>query len=380
MKKNRLILLLFIMISFFSCSNADKNQIILNSDISTDFPISSKLDFKRFNKYNLQAASIKDCIIEDSTLWITTMLDPNNFGYCFNLNTGKELSVIANRGKAANEFLVMYKAVISGDSIQLYSGINEIKTFAKKDIIENKPMYERNYSYIAPPDTLFTSNQIKLADGSVLATVATDKISYSDFTVGGGHNPDAEFNEESVAVFNNDKVNLYETIKYDSFNSEGDASEKEKNMALKYSYSASHIGLNDNDMAIFALRSKLILYTFNLNNKKVVKEKRYGKITVGKSWIKDDMDLITHSIKCSDKYIVCIVSGYLNEKDKESKILKDAILVFDWALNPIKRFDLEEKEGIKRNNYFISEDCNAVYFYEEQEDGITLFKSDLGLQ
>lgn len=88
------------------------------------------------------------------------------------------------------------------------------------------------------------------------------------------------------------------------------------------------------------------------------------------------MRLGNFNMKCNDKYILCCVSGYLSKEDKEAKIVKKAILVFDWDLNPIKKFDLPSSDK-NRNTYFISEDCKTVYSWKMEEKGLVLSKSDL---
>lgn len=382
MKKNLHLLSFFIILAFFSCNDVAKNPIVINADFNTDFPTASNLDFKYVNKYDFQTRHINECIVDNSVLWLITNRNTDNLGYCFDLNTGEKLSVIANKGRAGNEFLIIYKSVIVGDSIQLYSGFNEIKTFSKKDIIENKPMYERSYSLIAPiapNDSLFTNYHMKLADGSVLATLSNQPMTRSEYGGSMSTNYDIEVKEESIAIFNNEEVNLYKTIQYDSFTLKNNIPDNQKKTIIKDDYSNSHIGVKGDEIAIFALSRRLILYTFDLGSKKVIKEKRYGNVAIHEHGMKDDLSLSTSSIKYNDKYIYCLIGAYFTEEDKKSRSTKRAVIVFDWDLNPIKRFDIQYKEGLFGHNYFISEDCSALYYYKNQEDGIALYKSDLAL-
>ena len=73
-------------------------------------------------------------MIDDSILW-SVEENEENFGFCYDLNTGKKLSTIASRGRAANELTELEDFQIIGDSVQLYAYPNMIKTFGKRDII-----------------------------------------------------------------------------------------------------------------------------------------------------------------------------------------------------------------------------------------------------
>lgn len=74
---------------FFSCNSTVKNQIIPISNIDTDFPVTEKLEFKPFNKFDIFERGF--CMIDDSILW-SVEENEENFGFCYDLNTGKKLS------------------------------------------------------------------------------------------------------------------------------------------------------------------------------------------------------------------------------------------------------------------------------------------------
>ena len=90
----------------------------------------------------------------------------------------------------------------------------------------------------------------------------------------------------------------------------------------------------------------------------------------------NDKHIEIESIKLNDKYILCDVRGYSSEEDKDSKQYKEAIFVFDWDLNPIKKFDLPNR---KNGYYRLSNDGSSVYFCEFTEDGLVLSKADLNI-
>lgn len=88
-------------------------------------------------------------------------------------------------------------------------------------------------------------------------------------------------------------------------------------------------------------------------------------------------DIEVDLMESNDKYILCLVSGYFSKEDKELEQQKKAILVFDWGLNPIKRFDLSNIKNSRR--IIISADCKSIYISEFTEEGLILTKADLNI-
>lgn len=377
MKTKTQFLLLLIGISFFSCNSTVKNTATPISNLDTDFPITEGLEFSPFNKYDVFGEGI--FVVDDSILWYFKEGE-SDLGSCYNLNTGEKLSTIASKGRAANEIIQFDGFDVIGDSVLLYTDRNRtIKAFAKKDIIDNVPMGERQFSVTTAPDSIWVSQMVKLPNGSVLATIQPALFEYQKAE---GIN---EINQKSVAIFNNKEANSYETIKYESFDVEkAKGAELPANDLIKNAYSCSSIAIKDNDMAVFSVRDQFILYTFDLKRGNVVNEKRYTKIQritgVDETFVSfettNDRQIGIYSVKTNDKYVLCSVQGYFSEEDKKSKLYKEAIYVFDWELNPIKKFDLPDR---KNGYYTISNDCSAVYFCEYTENGLVLHKANLNI-
>lgn len=369
-------LLLLISVSFFSCNSTIKKPAISVSNIDTDFPITEELELKPFNKYDIFYEGV--CAIDDSILWYIKIDGTDDFGACYNLRTGEKLSTIASKGRAAHELTALEGFDMVGDSIQFYTyGNRIIKSFAKKDIINNVPMGERGFSLITTPDSILISRMIKLSNGSVLATIRPSIFEYEQTKMN-------EFNQKTIAIFNDKEANSYLTINYENFDIEK-AGDKElsSNDLVKMAYSDGLVGIRNNDVAVFSVSNQFILYTFDINDGNVVNERIYTKmqrIKRDKSFTpfstKNDKHMKIHSMKVSDEHILCMVSGYLSEEDKKLGLLKEAIFVFDWGLNPIKKFDLLNREN---GYYCISNDCNSVYCCEKNEDGLTLYKADLNI-
>lgn len=372
MKKYQFLSLL-IAISFVGCNNVGKKSSPALSSIDVDFPTAEQLEFTPFNTYDIFRDGT--CVIDGSILWYVEDRK-DDFGVCYDLNTGEKLSVIVSKGMADNELIDLAGFAVTGDSVLLYTNRNAIKTFAKKDIVGNIPMGDRKVSVTTAPRDIFVNQMMKLPNGSVLATIRPAFEFEKENT--------NAVNKSSVVVFNNNDVTPHEVIKYDSFDV-GKATGKQidENDLIKWSYAQGTIEIKDNDMAVFSVHNQFMLYTFDINTGKVVNEKRYTEMLREKSEMSltstNDMSQSIRYMKVNDKYILCWVRGYLSEEDKNLEQPKEAIFVFDWDLKPVKRFDLPDPEG-KNGYYCISNDCSSVYFCEYyRREGLTLHKAVLNI-
>lgn len=371
MKKDQFLLFL-IAISFVGCNNAGKKLSPALSNIDTDFPTAEQLEFTPFNTYDILRHGT--CMIDDSILWHVEN-GKDDFGACYDLNTGEKLSVIVSKSMAENELIDLAGFAVTRDSVLLYTNRNTIKTFAKKDIVDNIPMENRKVSVTTAPRDIFVNHMMKLPNGSVLATIRP-AFEFEKEKMN-------EVNKSSVVVFNNNDVTPHEVIKYDSFDV-GKATGKQinENDLIKWSYAQGSIEIKDKDMAVFSVHNQFMLYTFDINTGKVVNEKRYTKMLREKNEMSvtstNDLRQNIRYMKVNDKYILCWVHGYLSEEDKNLEKPKEAIFVFDWDLKPIKKFDLPNPEG-KDGYYCISNDGSSVYFCEYGRQGLTLHKADLNI-
>lgn len=390
MNKNIILILLAMIIINISCSGAPKknDSKISISDINTDFSNSETLKLSHFRDYMNIYGGIT--CFDDSVIWANSG-STYNIGYCYDLNTGKKLSTIADIGKAAYEFTRHPNLYYDNDYIHAYyeSGSKHyIKSFSKKDIIENKPMNERNFSVVTVPDSICVFRATKLPNGSILVNIEPTKYSplfYRKY----------KFNTNSVAVINSEEANSYETIDYKSFNSEKDESTEKFNLdevvenaklcdKIKMSYAQGEFCAKGSEIVAFTMYNQFILYTFDINTGKVLNEKRYtealdDEIPSSFMTINSMKQKIT-KIKANDKHIVCLVKGFFSEKDKVAKIYKEAIFVFDWDLNPIKRFNLPDSPSLPHDESIkniISADGKTLYQCHYHSEGITVSKASL---
>lgn len=367
----------------FSCNNTGKFPL---SNIDTDFAVAEQLDFELYKQLKVMHDNFMDdlittCninVVDDSVLWFVEPFDKEEgLSTCYNLNTGKPLAAIASRGKAPHEVEGLTGFKIAGDSVYFYEGRkNTIKTFLKQDIIRNVPVEDKKVSVTTFPDSVWVSRMTKLPNGSVIATIRPP-FEFEKNNVN-------EINKNSVVVWNNQEMKGYQTIDYASF----DVKKRKRtdipaNDLIKWTYAQGFIETRGNDLAVIASNDQFMLYTFDVTTGKVLDEKRYTPVEYSNEEFcflsTNDMQQSILALQTNDEYIVCKVGGYFNAEDKEYEVYQEAIFVFDWNLNPIKRFDLPD---LGQKGYFsISNDARSVYFndFSGEVFTLTLYRADLKL-
>ena len=378
MRKNYLFLLFLLSAVSLDCEAVSMNSSDgRKSDLNEDFPTAEKLRFKSAGKYKI-AEETGGSVIDGNVLWHFEYGEDQkveNFGCCYDLETGKELSVIAMRGDAADELTGLEWYGMSGDSVTLWQDRKTMKTFAKKDIVSGMPMEDRKCSVWRAPNDLLVAQAVKLPDGTVLATVRPAVFEFEKAF------PNA-LNQKSIVLFGENGVKGYDVIDYDSFDL-GDAAETEfpANDLVKWNYAQGCIGVKDNHTVAFSVDGQFILYTWDVNTGKVLAEKRYtdaerdgGEMSFTTT---NECRLSILDMAVSEQYIVCDVIGYFSEEDKEAGKMGRALFVFDWSLKPVKRFDLATRGG---GYYRVATDCSAVYFCKQSgEHTLSLYKADLNI-
>lgn len=378
MKKRILSLLLFYSTSILFCHSTTKATNPPLSNINTDFPSTQKLDLILFKEYDFLPYGPH--YIEGSILWYFKD-NSRDCGSCYDLNTGKKLSVIATKGDAPHELTKLETFAITNDFVLLYPQTHTIKAFAKKDIVNNIPPENRKYTATTIPKDILTYNITMLPNGSILATIEPPLMKF-------GKNKREDINKNSVVIINNNNIKSYQTIKYDSFDiPKIDFMGIKTNDLIKQDYAQGKTATKGNDIAVFSVRNQFILYTLDLNNGKVTNEKRYTKMQISQpdnDMVQlstfNDMSLNVINIASNDQYIFCHVTGYFNEKNKQAALLKEMLFVFDWNLKPIKKFELTAFRKEKDGHYLISKDCRSVYFCERTKEGrLTLYRANINM-
>lgn len=375
MIKKFLFLLLLAGISLCGCKNTTKDTRDSGTvaNINKDFPITEKLKFTPLAtlnaRENIEGMGI---LIDESTAWFLEE-GKHDFGCCYDLTSGEMLATIATIGDAPYELKTLEGFNIVGDSVLLHEDQASIKTFSKKDIINNLPGEKRKYSITKIPDDILVSYATKLPDGSVLATIRPAMFKPEQAK-------EENYKGRSVLLIREEGIKTYTTINSETFNvGEAKKNELPADELVRWTFAQGLMATKGNDMAVFSAHGQFILYTLDLNSGKVMNEKRYTNILRDGGEMSfcttNEKQISIQNMRANDKYILCEVTGFFNEEEKTSGHPSRALFIFDWNLNPIKKFDLPTREG---SHYSIDTDCSAIYFCKFN-NGLTLYKADLNL-
>ncbi len=367
--KTLLLLLFTTFLALPSCKEEEDPRLALD----TDFPKSEQIDFKKVNTYNQLFEGMIS--IKDSVIWCMTFgASAVELGSCYNINSGEKISTIITKGKANYE-IVRDSPVLDfiEDSVQFStSKTGEIKTFAIKDIVEDKPIGSRDFSITQVPDSIHAYRIHKLPNNTTLATILP-KYYYNL------SEDDSEINKGSVLVYKNNSAVSYQSIPYDSFNIK-DKQIDDINTTyskIKLAYTNGKIKSKDNKTAVFTVADQFILYTFDIEGGKVLKEKRYSKFNPKNPELRNDIYLSINRIETSNNHIVCIVSDRYKPEGSSKSIFRETVYIFDWDLNPIKRIELPSTKSDEQ--YLIDSDCKAIFRIKFSEEGMILHRADLNI-
>lgn len=376
MKNKKLLLTLLIGVALCGCkgtanASGDKNG---KADLNKDFPSTEKLTFTPFNTYEIDENTYGSWPrIDGNTLWIFEEGD-EILGTCYDLKTGNVLSSISRKSEGEKAIENINGICLSANSLIIQEGDNIIHAFNKNDIANNVAQEKRKYKRITIPSDILVGSLTQLPNGAILAATRPPIFEF-------GEKEREEVKGKNVLLFLNDAVQSFATIDYKSFNlTKATEEQLPANDLIKWSYAQGCIKAKDDNTTVLSANGQFILYTLDLNSGKVMHEKRYTTPTrIGEGMTLSTSNanqLQIEDIKVNDKHILCKVCGYFNEEDKNAQKLSRALFVFDWNLNPLKKFDLPTRE---EGNYVIPEDCSAVYFYKFDRKGLTLYRADLNL-
>lgn len=357
----KIILFFAITIALSSCKTRNIKPIL---DLNIDFPdsVSSVAEFSSSKEYDFGDGSL---FIDDTVVWRMGMFK-DEIGQCYSINTGKQLSVISTIGKASYEFTSPWPGCnFTKDSVQFFTSNNEIKTFLKSDIVENKDMRERAFSISYVKGYPNLGQSIKLSDGSSISTLSSTLS--EDVNVK---------NDYSVVLLSDKRTKTFNTIDYESFDLKWGKSvsspDQSKNQGLKFSYGNSFIKELDSKHVLFAVMDQFIIYSLNVKTGKII-EKRYTNPICNGFKTTNDRGININAVRTNDEHVVILASGKFDGKTKSR-----ACFIFDKNLNPVRRINIADADL----SLVLSTDGKSLYSIETKEGDdfyIKMTKADLSI-
>lgn len=363
MKKS---LFLLVVIFLIGCGPSIKHIDGIVSNIEKDFPVTEKLDFHKFAGFPITETGFS--VIKDSTLWLMSFESNNTVGTCYHLYNGEKIADVAFMGRAQNEISSLDIFQILDDVVAIQSGYL-LKMFDTQQILDNVPMEDRHVSIVNVPDSMPCRYMWKLPNStSVIATL--------DVEMRGAN---LSVSKIPMIVLDGKNIRSFQTFDTDSFG--WDVDDDTKKAALKLvqrEFAQGEMVFRKDSVGAHFMNGQFVFYTFDVNQGTVLNEKRYTEVGCSDdgSRLTNEQGLSVVWAKASSQHIVCLVKGYLTTADREAKLSKTALYVFDWNLNPLKKFDLSP---IERGYYVVDEELKNVYSCEFDEGGLTLNKAPLVL-
>lgn len=338
MKITLLIILLFLV----SCSSSSKKQSdIIIHDTDIDFPTTDTIEFTPRQSFEILDNIRSLWCVKDSVLFVEIYNNPDRLGICYSINSGKEISTIINIGRAANEAATSCSFEYGKDSIHFCDIIyHNIKTFAMDDII-SKPLAERSFSLNMIPDSIVTNRFTKIDEKTTFGTNRNSSESscfrnYIYFTYDG----------KEVSFFGELRKEIFETL--DDYKTFID----KRNVFQNITYATCK------NKVVVAEYLGIALHIVDPHQKKIIKERYYNKYITSEDTKIATGEYQWSDVFCSDEYIYCISRKKNEKKSVETgrNVLEKHIFVFDWDLNPIRKYFFVGNDKIN-----LSHDGKSLY-------------------
>lgn len=347
--KAKLLLCLFL---FAGCTSTEELAIEFQ-DLERDFPKSEVLVPEVKGNYELYDFP-RSMIIKDSLIFIQENT-PTNFGRCFHMESGKELATIINKGKANFEMLHVDKLKLWGDSIAAISGNppRALKIYSINDILNVNHNTQREFIL---PDTT-SGFSFEMIGGNSL--------------VGVSEMVDKKY-DEKYYISNGDSVTFFGKVSDKLIQSNLELDNRNRRGACFCQFT------HHNGKVVAMTGSALQLEVINVKTCKIEEQRFYNRIDLYIE--KNEAGVMTQArtritgraVAANDKHIFVIC---LNVTDPEKEIYDTSLLVFDWKLNPVKKYVINEK----LYPFYFTEGCDFLYALQtsENEEYHTLLKYTL---
>lgn len=326
----------FIFFLFFISCSPYREQSVQFRNLEQDFPDSETLICEEIGQYEL--FDYRNIVIKDSILFVLEQ-NATNFGRCFNINTGKEINSLVAKGRANNEMGHVDNYMLLGDSLQAISGNRPygLKLYAIDDILKGTVNSPREFVI---PDSL-SSFTMELIDNNTLFGIPdhVDASIDAKYFLFDGHQVEYIGKSNKELIESNIELN---------------------NVDMRYSNSI-RFDRHDNKL-IVGICGALQFETIDIKERNINKRCYYNKVKI--EIIKEGYTTVwngksDHSISqigCNNEYIYAVCVKVISEDVFDFFILK-----FDWELNPIKKYDIEDNSL----TFTFSENSDYLYCIED---------------
>lgn len=344
------------------CTSVPGKQSIMLSDFKRDFPVSKVVSLKPIQTFDI-ASNISSFMVKDSVIFVIEH-NSDNLGHCYSLNSGEQISVILGRGKADNEFpsISYISFLFQGDSIQFYNPwLRMMKVFATQDVY-TKPLGEREFSTVVMPNNNLISCFSRIGENMYIGSFCYRTKEQNDRYFLYDKNGFTSFGDFEIELFDTDtEVN---------------------DITMKFAFDPSFARYGDKVVTVN--NDGILLQTIDLNEKIIENQKYYNKIKLkdrreeNQPWLIEN-EYSSGSIRCDEEYVYFALTRRDDEKSEEvgKRISDKYILVFDWNLNPITKYDLGSFDLLS-SLYYFSEDGKVFYYLTvDNEEKHVLYKGKI---
>ena len=352
MKQNLILILLFIV----SCTSNSKQDGIIIHDLDKDFPTTENISFSPIQSFEIMS-QILNFAVKDSSMFMLER-NTNDFGHCYNINSGKVISTLIGKGRAQNEMANVIGIELHGDSIMFKPSffLERIKIFATKDIL-TKPMGDRKCSTVEIPDSLTSFNFIRIEKDKLFGLYEN------------------RFDDRNEIFFTLDDkgASLFGEIKKELF-------EDELSNSDMRSHTNNELFINYKNKIVASRGNGLLLEVIDVNNNTTDFSRYYNKIkvktkgaytSISATGALSAFSLI--DISCDAKNIYCLSHEGINDEDEFGLF----VYVFDWELNPVKKYELQSSHSDTYCQYYLSEDGKSIYYLTIEDEKQELFMAEI---
>lgn len=292
-------------------------------NVNSDFPKSTPI--KRLEPIVLKnIEKIGWSVIKDN-LFITNSPTATNHCIAIDMKDGRRIAEFIEIGKGENQMESVESINLYGSDSLMAMTRKIVKTYAIKDLMKG----DAKANVINHPDSITSLIYTKIDGNTIMGAGA----SY--------------YNRGKKRYYKatNDKCTTFMDINHDHFNVVMANPDGPKYQAKAQDYYSLMTPNKKTALVAMATRNGRILEIINTETMKIEKSKMYNQATInaemhpsGKRVAKMYVIGINsfNSVCSDDKYIYVVMA----EKGDEPKTANYSLLIFDWDLKPIKKYDI----------------------------------------